>query len=51
MQAGRALGAAAVNALSARAARIFTETAWLDGRALGHHQARGGGDDGLGLGR
>jgi hypothetical protein len=49
MQAGRALGAAALNALSARAARIFTETTRLLGRALGHDRGRG--DDGLGLGR
>jgi len=51
MQAGRALGTAAVSALSASAARIFTETTRLLGRALGHHQDRSRGDDGLGLGR
>jgi len=51
MQAGRALGSAAVNALSARAARIFTETTRLLGRAFGHDHDRGRGDDGLGLGR
>ena len=49
MQAGRALGSAAVNALSARAARIFTETSRLLGRTFGHDRGRG--DDGLGLGR
>ena len=36
IQAGRALGTAAVNALSARAVRIFTETTRLLGRAFGH---------------
>jgi hypothetical protein len=53
MEAGRALGTAAVHALSSRAVRIFTETTRLLGRALGHHQDRGHGrgDDGLGLGR
>jgi hypothetical protein len=53
MQAGRALGTAAVNALSARAVRIFTETTRLLGRALGreHDRGHGRGDDGLGLGR
>jgi hypothetical protein len=53
LQAGRALGTAALNALSATAVRAFDATTRLLGRTFGHHQDRGlgRGDDGLGLGR
>jgi hypothetical protein len=53
LRAGRELGTAVVKALSARAAGVFTATARLLGRTLGHGLSRGFGrdDDGLGLGR
>jgi hypothetical protein len=53
LRAGRALGTAALNALSATAVRVFEATTRLVGRTLGQHHDRGvgRGDDGLGLGR
>jgi hypothetical protein len=53
LRAGNALGNATVNALSARAARVFAATVSFLGRAFGHRHDRGMGrdDDGLGLGR
>ena len=50
-QAGRALGTATVNALSARAVRAFTVATRLLGRAFGQHHDRGFGRDDDGLGR
>ncbi|HVR06687.1 MAG TPA: hypothetical protein VMW75_01450 [Thermoanaerobaculia bacterium] len=53
LRAGRALGTASVNALSAATVRVFEATTRLVARAFGHHHDRGfgPGDDGLGLGR
>jgi MobA/VirD2-like, nuclease domain len=52
LRAGRALGAATVNALSARAVRVFAAASRLLGRAIGHDLTQdrgfGRGDDGLG---
>jgi hypothetical protein len=53
LRAGRALGTAALNALSETAVRAFDATTRLLGRTFGLHHDRGvgRGDDGLGLGR
>lgn len=50
-QAGRALGTATANALSAGAVRAFTAATRLLGRAFWHHHDRGFGPDDDGLGR